>query len=142
MRRARELALCLTMGCVLSAVAAAEAEPEVDLFGTALDAIERDRGDLGYRAKGYWNRFPLPEEMPHILPFFTDLFAEPLHIYDFTRTFAEATDRYLVADYRAANADALTNLRNAGFPADRPLERVFWGIDTALFCPAECGDDL
>jgi len=125
MRRARELALCLTMGCVLSAVAAAEAEPEVDLFGTALDAIERDRGDLGYRAKGYWNRFPLPEEMPHILPFFTDLFAEPLHIYDFTRTFAEATDRYLVADYRAANADALHRLlfylgvsrRTAGFRA-------------------------
>ncbi len=97
---------------LLLAVGAAHAgTPEgTDLFDKALDAIDRDRSDLGYRPKGYWNRFPGPDGIPHLLPFFTDLFAEPLRTYDFTRTFAAATERYLTPDYRAAHDDALRNL--------------------------------
>lgn len=35
----------------------------------------------------------------------------------------------------AANSEALENVRRAGFPAKRPLERVFWGVSTEVFRP-------
>lgn len=38
-----------------------------------------------------------------------------------------------VAGGAAANSEALTNLRQAGFPQRRPLERIFWGIPTDVF---------
>lgn len=37
----------------------------------------------------------------------------------------------------AANSEVLDNLRRAGFPKNRPLERIFWGIPTDLFKPME-----
>ncbi len=47
----------------------------------------------------------------------------------------------------AANSEALENLRRAGYPSGRPLERIFWGIPTDLFAdgdgenPLELGVD-
>jgi glycosyltransferase involved in cell wall biosynthesis len=35
----------------------------------------------------------------------------------------------------AASTESLDHLRDAGFPSDRPLERVFWGIPTDDFKP-------
>jgi glycosyltransferase involved in cell wall biosynthesis len=34
-----------------------------------------------------------------------------------------------------ANSECLENLRNVGFPKERPLERIFWGIPTDVFRP-------
>ncbi len=42
-----------------------------------------------------------------------------------------------VAGGAAANSEALTNLRQAGFPRSRPVERIFWGIPTNLFKPMD-----
>lgn len=42
-----------------------------------------------------------------------------------------------VAGGAAANSEALTNLRQAGFPRSRPVERIFWGISTNLFRPMD-----
>jgi glycosyltransferase involved in cell wall biosynthesis len=39
----------------------------------------------------------------------------------------------LVAGGAAANSEVLTNLRQAGFPGQRPIERIFWGVPTKLF---------
>jgi glycosyltransferase involved in cell wall biosynthesis len=39
----------------------------------------------------------------------------------------------------AANSEALENLKRAGFPQNRPLERIFWDITTDMFKPM---DDL
>jgi len=36
----------------------------------------------------------------------------------------------------AANSEALDNLRRAGYPSGRPLERIFWGIPTDVFANA------
>jgi hypothetical protein len=82
----------------------------VDMLGDALAAVDCDRTDLGYRPKGYWVRFPLPDRIPHVLPYFTDLFAEPLQIYDFGRTFVASAERYLDPAYRAENDNALHQL--------------------------------
>jgi glycosyltransferase involved in cell wall biosynthesis len=40
-----------------------------------------------------------------------------------------------IAGGAAANSEALRNLRHAGFPKSRPMERIFWGIQTRLFKP-------
>jgi len=36
-----------------------------------------------------------------------------------------------------ANSEALENLKHAGFPKDRLLERIFWGISLGVFKPME-----
>jgi glycosyltransferase involved in cell wall biosynthesis len=41
----------------------------------------------------------------------------------------------------AANSEALENLKRAGFPKNRPVERIFWGITTDMFKPMD-GPDL
>jgi len=40
-----------------------------------------------------------------------------------------------VAGGAAANSEVPSHLRQAGFPANRPVERIFWGIPTELFKP-------
>jgi glycosyltransferase involved in cell wall biosynthesis len=39
----------------------------------------------------------------------------------------------------AANSEALENLRRVGYPSDRPLERIFWGVPTELFATGQPG---
>jgi len=40
-----------------------------------------------------------------------------------------------VAGGVAANSETLENVRRAGFPPNRPLQRIFWGIPTEIFKP-------
>jgi hypothetical protein len=42
-----------------------------------------------------------------------------------------------VAGGVAANSEALTILSKAGFPRNRPMERIFWGIPTDIFKPMD-----
>lgn len=42
-----------------------------------------------------------------------------------------------VAGGAAANSESLENLKRIGFPKDRPLERIFWGIPTEIFRPMD-----
>lgn len=45
-----------------------------------------------------------------------------------------------LAGGNAANNEVFENLRRAGFPMSRPLERIFWGIPTEIFRPmGDCG---
>ena len=37
----------------------------------------------------------------------------------------------------AANSEALENVKRAGFPPDRPLERIFWGVATDAVAPPD-----
>jgi L-malate glycosyltransferase len=39
----------------------------------------------------------------------------------------------------AANSEALENLRKAGYPSGRPLERIFWGVPTEIFSRDRAG---
>ena len=44
-----------------------------DLLDDALSEVGKNRADLGYHPKGYWNRYPV--EIPYKLPAFDDLLA-------------------------------------------------------------------
>ncbi|MDP7398266.1 MAG: hypothetical protein QF541_15455, partial [Lentisphaeria bacterium] len=94
--RFRLLALLTSFSLVTTAAAPAK-EPvrEEDRLGAALELVGFSRDDLGYRPKGYWSRYPNPDQMPYLLPFFNDLFAEPLASYEFTSLMAMAVDAYL-----------------------------------------------
>jgi len=68
-------------------------EDDTDILGMALDSVGFSRADLGYHPKGYWSRFPL--DIPYKLTSFDDLFAEPLKLYDFSKTMANSVEKYL-----------------------------------------------
>ena len=71
---------------------------EPDRLEETLDSWGLTRGDLGAHPRGYWTRFPLPDQIPHLLPSFPDLFREPLKLYDLGRTMGNAADMYLDVD--------------------------------------------
>ncbi|MFH1676500.1 MAG: hypothetical protein ABIC40_05690, partial [bacterium] len=63
-----------------------------DLLGEALSSVGFTRDDLGYEPKGYWARFPI---VPYKLFWFDDLFAEPMRVYDWSRTMGNSVGRFL-----------------------------------------------
>lgn len=63
-----------------------------DLLSEALSSIGWTRKDLGYRPQGYWARYPA---VPFKMSWFDSLFAEPMRIYDWTRTIGNAVERWL-----------------------------------------------
>jgi len=66
--------------------------------------------DLGYRPLAHWNRYPHPNTVPYVLPFFTDLFANPLDIYEFTRTLGNAVEDALTPQALLEKPEALYRL--------------------------------
>ncbi len=70
-------------------------EASIDQLGAALDSVGFTRADLGFQPKGYWNRFPQPDGIPYTMPFFKDLFAEPLHVVEYTQAMGNAIRQYM-----------------------------------------------
>ncbi len=64
-----------------------------DVLGRILAEVGFSRENLGYAPAGYWNRFP--QDTPHKLNSFDDLFAEPLRLYDYSQVMANAVEQYL-----------------------------------------------
>ncbi len=85
----------IAMIFLVATVGASAQESDVDRIGAALDSVGFTRADLGYQPKGYWNRFPQPDGIPYTLPFFTDLFAEPLHVIEYTQVMGNIIRQYL-----------------------------------------------
>lgn len=79
---------------ILIATAFAQSQ-EIDRIAAALDSVGFTRADLGYHPKGYWNRFPNPDKIPYVMPFFKDLFAEPLQTIEYTQAMGNAVRQYL-----------------------------------------------
>jgi hypothetical protein len=67
-------------------------DDNTDVLQTALDSIGFSRSDLGIHPRGYWGRFPT--DIPYKLKSFDDLFAEPLKLYDFTKSFGGAVRQF------------------------------------------------
>lgn len=89
-----------------------------DVLKMVLDSVGFSRDDLGYAPKGYWSRFPL--DIPYKLTSFDDLLAEPLQLYDYSKTMANAAEIYLSPSYLDSNSDALYKLTYA-LGVDRKL---------------------
>jgi hypothetical protein len=148
-------ALVLVGSLNVLAQAAGGAAEAPDRLGEALKLVGFSRDDLGYRPKGYWSRYPNPDQMPYKLPFFDDLFAEPLRVYEFTAIMAMAVQAYLAPEGLAKEPKALYQLvyflgvdrRTTGFrsyganldpqvdenaPLVRAIERVYAATGTRL----------
>jgi hypothetical protein len=80
---------------LLTITTAVAQNQQIDRLGAALDSVGFTRADLGFQPKGYWNRFPLPDGIPYTMPFFTDLFAEPLHVIEYTQAMGNTIRQYL-----------------------------------------------
>ncbi len=70
-----------------------------DAFLEMLSDLGLTEDDLGFEPKGYWTRYPDPQDIPFKMLAFDDLFAEPQYIYDFVRLMALSVDDYLHPDY-------------------------------------------
>lgn len=66
-----------------------------DVIDSLLSEVGLKRDSLGIEPKGYWNRYPLPQGIPHKLNFFDDLLREPLVSYIYLKTLANAGEKYL-----------------------------------------------
>ena len=71
----------------------------VNLVNDALKFVGQDTTTLGYTPKGYWSRYPNNKLIPYKLPFFDDLFSNPLQIYVFGRTMGNVVEDYLDTAY-------------------------------------------
>ena len=113
------LILLISIFCTFSLSFAADNSSQ-DAFQVILNELGIDENDLGWEPKGYWTRFPDPQDIPYKPLAFDDLCADPQYLYDFTRIMALAVEDYLHPDYLAGNAhDGLlrvayyTGVRNA-----------------------------
>jgi len=78
-------------------------ELQRDAFQEMLFRLSLDESDLGFRPRGYWTRYPDPQNIPYKLLAFDGLMAEPQRIYDFVRMMALSVEDYLHPDYLASN---------------------------------------
>jgi len=97
--------LIVTTMMLLLAVGAAYGQEDADVLEKVLTEVGFTRADLGYRPTGYWNRFPL--DTPYRLTSFDHLFAEPLMLYDYGKTMANAVEKYLAPGYLDSNSISL-----------------------------------
>jgi hypothetical protein len=97
----RTLIACLIIAGALTARArtAGAAEPPPDALDDALATAGLTRADLGWQARGWWERYP--EDISHKLRHFDDLCAEPLAIVPFTRVMGATLTRTLTPEYVA-----------------------------------------
>ncbi|MBD3169571.1 MAG: hypothetical protein GF307_08815 [candidate division Zixibacteria bacterium] len=75
--------------------------PQENLFQKALDEVGFTYEDLGYKPKGYWNRYPNPELIPYKMPHFDDLFAEPMMGYQYAVSMGNVVEDYLEPSFMA-----------------------------------------
>ncbi|MCC7143277.1 MAG: hypothetical protein IT349_14355 [Candidatus Eisenbacteria bacterium] len=73
-----------------------------DALDEALALSGLTRTDLGWEARGWWERYP--QQIPHLLRHFDDLLAEPLAIAPFTRAMGAVLTTTLAPDAVASSA--------------------------------------
>jgi hypothetical protein len=109
LRRRTWLAICVVLVEVGSGRSPAQT-PAADRLGEALATVGYDRSALGFAPKGYWSRFPDPQQVPHKLHFFDSLYAEPLRVHDFTLGLAQSVRDLLSPTAFTKTPDALFKL--------------------------------
>lgn len=91
---------------------------EKDAFQVMMEKLGLNEKNLGYIPKGYWTRYPDPQDIPYKMLAFDDLMAEPHRIYDFVRNMGLAAEDFLHPDYLEKNSNSLlkvtfyTGIRN------------------------------
>ncbi len=69
-----------------------------DVWTEALSLAGRTEADPGFEPKGWWARYPRPNEpgLDYVLPAFDDLLAEPVRVHDHGRYLGVQAQRWLV----------------------------------------------
>lgn len=102
-------ALCLTICLLMASAGAAFADSSTpDALDEALALAGLTRSDLGWEARGWWERYPA--DIPYKLRHFDDLLAEPLAVMPFTRGMGATLINTLAPDQVAGG----TGPRGAG----------------------------
>lgn len=96
------LSIIIALTIFMSALSFAQT-PSVpqDAFQIMLSRLNLTEKDLGFVPKGYWTRYPDPNDIPYKALAFDDLMAEPQQIYNFVRMMALSSEDYLHPDYLA-----------------------------------------
>ncbi len=99
--------MLVTIGlCAPCLGARGESPPEgEDVLAWLLDGAGIAPAEFGVHPRGYHARFPLPGDMPYTLPFFADLWAEPLQVYPWSASMAAYARPYLDPAYLGAVGD-------------------------------------
>ena len=66
-----------------------------DALEEALSEVGITKKHLAIEAKEYWGVFPHYNTIPYVLPFFKDVFSEPLKLYDFGKVIGNTIQDYL-----------------------------------------------
>jgi hypothetical protein len=69
-----------------------------------LSQLKISEDNLGFQPRGYWSRYPDPQDIPYKILSFEDLFSEPQRIYDFVRVMAIDVDDFLNPEYKSPDA--------------------------------------
>lgn len=103
--------------CVLALAPSEAAEPAADALDEALAVAGLTRQDLGWEARGWWERYPA--NIPGKLRHFDDLLAEPLAIPPFLRAMGASLEKTLAPEQVA---------RTSGDPKTGALYRAVHDI--------------
>lgn len=87
---------------VFAQIGTEPSRPSEDAWEAMMRGLGITESNLGFRPKGYWTRYPDPNDIPFKMLAFDDLFAEPQRIYDFVRVMALSVEDYLHPDYLAS----------------------------------------
>lgn len=80
----------------VSVSADAQTHAQLDALDEALDLAGLTRADLGWEARGWWQRYP--QDIPYKLRHFDDLCAEPLAVVPFVRTMGHTVEQTLAPE--------------------------------------------
>lgn len=131
------------IGAAPAGVAQTDA-PAVDAIDEALQLAGLTRADLGWEARGWWQRYP--QDIPYKLRHFDDLCAEPLAIVPFLRTMGATVRTTLAPEevagkkgergagalYRAVHDLGVTKRFGATRPYSTNLTAVATPLEVAL----------
>jgi len=99
------LRICFIVLTIIFSLSFSALGQSTDILRMALDSVGFSEADIGYQLKGYWNRFPL--DIPYRLTSFDDLFAEPLKLYDYSKTMANAVEKYMDSAFMDTTSTSL-----------------------------------
>jgi hypothetical protein len=133
--------VCLLALILFSSIALSQpVPPEEDLLLAVLHNSGIDHHELGFEPKGYWTRYPDPQDIPFINLAFSDLLAEPLRIYDFVSVMATAADQHLHPDDLASNEVSL--LKAVYYTGARQSSAQMRDYSASLWAETEPGQPL